>query len=339
MEKTIEVKNLIKIYKREIVAVNNISFSVHKEEIFGFLGPNGAGKSTTIKILIGLIKPTNGKLFLNGIDIAKQPWQIKQNAGYAAQETAIDDRLTCLENIYLQGHFYHLPKEEIRRRSEEVLKMFNLFNRRNSLADTFSGGMLKRLDIAEALIHRPKILFLDEPTLGLDVQTRQTIWEYIRKLRHDNQMTIFLTTHYMEEADALCDRVAIIDQGEIKAIDSPEKLKQQIGGDIITVNFSAADNGKIQNVLMEVRQIPRVKEVDLGRSEIYQIIVSQKGDKIIPEIFSICQKNKVSINSIRLKRPSLEDVYLHFTGRTIQEKEGSKEDLMKTRMMRHRLRR
>ena len=217
--------------------------------------------------------------------------------------------------------------------------MFDLFDRKNNLADTFSGGMLKRLDIAEALIHRPKVLFLDEPTLGLDVQTRQIIWEYIRNLRHHNQMTIFLTTHYMEEADALCDRVAVIDEGKIKAIDSPENLKQQIGGDIITVNFSEVSNGKIQKMLGEVRQIPQVKKVNLGRDKIYQIVVSQRGDKIIPEIFSISQRNGIGIDSIRLKRPSLEDVYLHFTGRTIQEKEESRESLIKTRIMKRKLRR
>ncbi|MCD6317786.1 ATP-binding cassette domain-containing protein [Candidatus Aerophobetes bacterium] len=339
MEKAIEVKNLTKIYKGGIVAVNNISFYVNKGEIFGFLGPNGAGKSTTIKVLIGLLRPTRGELFLNGVDIVKHPEQIKRDTGYAAQETAIDDRLTCLENIYLQGRFYHLSREEIEKRSEEVLKMFDLFDRKNNLALTFSGGMLKRLDIAEALIHRPKVLFLDEPTLGLDVQTRQTIWEYIRNLRRRNQMTIFLTTHYMEEADALCDRVAVIDEGKIKAIDSPENLKQQIGGDIITVNFSEVSNGKIQKVLGEVRQIPQVKKVNLGRDKIYQIVVSQRGDKIIPEIFSISQRNGININSIRLKRPSLEDVYLHFTGRTIQEKEESRESLIKTRIMKRKLRR
>jgi len=339
MEKVIEVRNLTKIYKGGIIAVSDIFFSVNKGEIFGFLGPNGAGKSTTIKVLIGLLRPTRGKLFLSGIDIVKHPEQIKRDTGYAAQETAIDDRLTCLENIYLQGHFYHLSRREIKKRSEEVLKMFDLFDRRNNLAGTFSGGMLKRLDIAEALIHRPKILFLDEPTLGLDVQTRQIIWEYIRDLRHQNEMTIFLTTHYMEEADALCDRVAIIDQGEIKAIDTPENLKQQIGGDIVTVSFSEVSDGKVQKVLEKIRQIPQVREVSPGKDKIYQIVVSQRGDKIIPEIFSISQKNEVSINSIRLKRPSLEDVYLHFTGRTIQEEEENRENLIKTRIMKRRLRR
>ena len=339
MEKAIEVQNLTKIYKEGIVALKNISFSVERGEIFGFLGPNGAGKSTTIKVLIDLLKPTQGELFLNGIDIIKHPEEIKLNIGYASQETAIDDRLTCLENIYLQGHLYHLSRREIKKRSEEVLKMFHLFERRDDLAANFSGGMLKRLDIAEALIHRPKILFLDEPTLGLDVQTRQVIWEYIRNLRHQYEMTIFLTTHYMEEADALCDRVAIIDQGKIKALNTSENLKQGIGGDIITVSFPEDNNEKVQKVVKKIKQIPQVKEVNLGKDRIYQIIVSQRGDKIIPEIFSLSQNNKININSIRLKRPSLEDVYLHFTGRTIREKEENRENLLKTRTMKRRIRR
>jgi len=339
MEKAIEVQNLTKIYKEGIVALKNISFSVEKGEIFGFLGPNGAGKSTTIKVLIGLLRPTRGELFLNGIDIIKHPEEIKLNIGYASQETAIDDRLTCLENIYLQGHLYHLSRREIKKRSEEVLKMFHLFERRDDLAANFSGGMLKRLDIAEALIHRPKILFLDEPTLGLDVQTRQVIWEYIRNLRHQYEMTIFLTTHYMEEADALCDRVAIIDQGKIKALNTSENLKQGIGGDIITVSFPEDNNEKVQKVVKKIKQIPQVKEVNLGKDRIYQIIVSQRGDKIIPEIFSLSQNNKININSIRLKRPSLEDVYLHFTGRTMREKEENRENLLETRIMKRKIRR
>lgn len=339
MQKAIEVQNLTKVYKGGVTAVKDISFSVEKGEIFGFLGPNGAGKSTTIKVLIDLLKPTGGELFLNGVDIIKHPEEIKLNIGYASQEIAIDDRLTCLENIYLQGHLYHLSRREIKKRSEEVLKMFHLFDRRDDLTANFSGGMLKRLDIAEALIHRPKILFLDEPTLGLDVQTRQVIWEYIRNLRHHYEMTIFLTTHYMEEADALCDRVAIIDQGKIKALNTSENLKQGIGGDIITVSFSKDDNEKVQEVVKKIRQIPQIKKINLGKNEIYQIIVSQRGDKIIPEIFSLSQNNKVNINSIRLKRPSLEDVYLHFTGRTMREREENRENLLKTRMMKRRIRR
>jgi len=338
MSSAIEVHNLTKVYRGGIVAVDDVSFTVEGGEIFGFLGPNGAGKSTTIKVLIGLLRPTKGRLLINGIDIVKQPAEIKRATGYAAQETAIDDRLTCMENIYLQGRFYHLSKHEIRERSTDILKMFDLYERRNDLTATFSGGMLKRLDIAEALIHRPQILFLDEPTLGLDVQTRKVIWEYVKRLREEQRMTIFLTTHYMEEADALCDRVAIIDRGKIKALDRPDTLKAQIGGDIIIARFSVLD-GRIPQVLESIRGLPQVQEIEPKQEGTYWIIVSRDGDKIIPEIFSLCDQDGVSIESISLKKPSLDDVYLHFTGREIREEGGSSEAHIKALIMRGRIRR
>jgi len=334
----IEVYNLTKIYRGGIVAVDDISFSVERGEIFGLLGPNGAGKSTTIKVLIGLLRPTQGRLLLKGIDIIKSPREIKQLTGYAAQETAIDDRLTCLENIYLQGRFYHLSRREIVERSRGVLEMFDLYERRGDLADTFSGGMLKRLDIAEALIHRPQILFLDEPTLGLDVQTRKAIWEYIERLREEQGMTIFLTTHYMEEADALCDRVAIIDHGQIKALDRPENLKTQIGGDIIIARF-VTPNGQASHALESIKELPQVRRIEPQRDGTYRIVVGQEGDKLIPEIFVLCERDGISIESVSLKKPSLDDVYLHFTGREIREEEGSREDHVKARIMRGRSRR
>jgi len=338
MSSAIEVHNLTKVYRGGILAVDDISFTVERGEIFGLLGPNGAGKSTTIKVLIGLLKPTRGRLLLNGIDILKNPEKIKRVTGYAAQETAIDDRLTCMENIYLQGRFYHLSRREILERSREVLKMFDLYERRNALTATFSGGMLKRLDIAEALIHRPQILFLDEPTLGLDVQTRKVIWEYIERLRAEQGMTIFLTTHYMEEADALCDRVAIIDQGKIKALDSPGSLKAEIGGEIITARLSELGR-QAPPVLKSLGELPQVKRIEPGRNGVYRIVVGQDGEKVIPEIFALCERDGVSIESISLKKPSLDDVYLHFTGREIREEEGSQEAHVKARIMRGRSRR
>ncbi len=334
----IEVYNLTKVYRGGVLAVDDISFTVERGEIFGFLGPNGAGKSTTIKVLIGLLKPTKGRLLINGIDITKHPGEIKRATGYAAQETAIDDRLTCMENIYLQGRFYHLSKRTILERSAEVLKMFDLYDRRNDLTATFSGGMLKRLDIAESLIHRPRILFLDEPTLGLDVQTRKVIWEYIKRLREEQGMTIFLTTHYMEEADALCDRVAIIDRGKIKALDKPEALKAQIGGEIVIARFSSMD-GRIPQALEAIRALPQVRGIEPKRDGAYWIIVSQDGDKLIPEIFSRCSQAGVSLESISLKKPSLDDVYLHFTGREIRAEEGGAEAHIKARIRMGRIRR
>lgn len=338
-QSAIEVYNLTKVYRGGVLAVDDISFTVERGEIFGFLGPNGAGKSTTIKVLIGLLKPTKGRLLINGVDITKHPAEIKRATGYAAQETAIDDRLTCMENIYLQGRFYHLSKREILQRSTEILEMFDLYDRRNDLTATFSGGMLKRLDIAEALIHRPQILFLDEPTLGLDVQTRKVIWEYIKRLREEQGMTIFLTTHYMEEADALCDRVAIIDRGKIKALDQPETLKAQIGGEIVIGRFSTL-NGQIPQALEEaIRGLPQVRGIEPKQEGIYWIVVSQDGDKLIPEIFSLSAQAGVSLESISLKKPSLDDVYLHFTGREIRAEEVSLEAHIKARIRMGRIRR
>lgn len=337
MSRTIEVTDLVKVYRNGVRAVDGISFSVGKGEIFGFLGPNGAGKSTTIKILIGLVNATEGKLLVNGIDITKHPTEIKTATGYASQETAIDDRLTAWENITLQGHYYHLTGQEIRTRSEEILKMFDLYERRNDIAETFSGGMLKRLDIAEALIHQPQILFLDEPTLGLDVQTRKVIWTYIKRLREEHGMTIFLTTHYMEEADTLCDRVTIIDRGTIKAIDRPEALKTQLGGDVISISFG--DDADPASVLERINQVPQVLTIEKNGNGTHRIMVSEEGERIVPQLFSLCEKEGITIDAISLKKASLDDVYLHYTGHAMRDADENKEAHFKARMMRGRARR
>ena len=338
MLKVIEVENLVKIYSNGTRAVDGISFSVDEKEIFGFLGPNGAGKSTTIKTLVGLIRPTSGVMRLGGVDIRKHPGEIKRQTGYASQETAIDDRLTGWENITLQGHYYHLPSREIAERSKEVLEIFDMYERRNDLADSYSGGMLKRLDIACALIHRPQILFLDEPTLGLDVQTRQVIWHYIEHLREEEGMTIFITTHYMEEADSLCRRLAIIDHGRIVALDTPGALKAKIGGDIVTVRF-ASENGKLNTLLSSIRSLPRVKKINATEEGIHRIMVEQSGDQLVPEIIRAADEQNVGVQSIRLKRPTLDDVYLHFTGHEIREEKGDREAQGKARRMKSRARR
>jgi len=337
MNTAIEVEGLVKVYRGGVRAVDGISFSIREREIFGFLGPNGAGKSTTIKCVIGLLRPTSGTIRVLGKDVRRDPGAVKRNIGYAAQETAVDDRLTGWENLYLQGRFYHLSRREIRRRGEEVLKLFGLWERRNDTADTYSGGMLKRLDIACALIHRPRILFLDEPTLGLDVQTRKTIWDYIERLRSEHGMTIFLTTHYMEEADVLSDRVAIIDRGRIVALDRPGALKAGIGGDLITVRFSTGDG--LELLLRSLKALPGVREIREAQDGIHRIVVEKNGDQLIPEIVRLAQDHGIGIHSIRLKRPTLDDVYLHYTGRQIREAEGSREELIRSRVMARRIRR
>ncbi len=337
MEEIIRIENLRKIYSNGVEAVKNVSFSIKRGEIFGFLGPNGAGKTTTIKVIIGLLRATSGKVYIDGIDISKNPNGVRNLIGYASQETSVDDNLTGFENLFIQGKLYHIPLKEIEERGKELLTLFNLWDRRFDLVSTYSGGMRKRLDISLALIHRPKILFLDEPTLGLDIQTRVSIWDYIRRLRCDFGMTIFLTTHYMEEADELCDRVTIIDMGEIKAIDKPGKLKEIIGGDIIT--FTLKNSSNKETFLENIRTLQSVNNVKLLQNGIYQVIVTQNGDRLIPEIFKIANEMSVEIDSVRLKRPSLDDVYLYFTGKTIRETEESKEDIIKRNITIRRARR
>src|ERR1035438_2072807 len=237
MNNIIDAQGLTKVFPGGLIAVNDVSFSVKEGEIFGFLGPNGAGKSTTIAMLTTLIKPTKGTAWVTGIDIIKQPYQARLAIGYVSQDLAIEDALTGYENLKLQAGFYHIPKAEAAKRIKEVLEMVELTDRAKDKGETYSGGMRKRLDIACGLIHRPKLLFLDEPTLGLDIQTRREIWKYINHLREEIKMTIFLTTHYMDEADSLCDRIAIIDKGAIKVCDKPSVLKKLLGNGIVEFSF------------------------------------------------------------------------------------------------------
>lgn len=232
MQTIIEAQGLTKVYSGGIVAVDNVSFSVKEGEIFGFLGPNGAGKSTTIALLTTLLSPTKGTATINGIDITKHPYQARLELGFVSQDLAVEDALSGFDNLRLQAGFYHLTRAETRDRIAEVLKMVDLSHRAKDKVETYSGGMRKRLDIACGLIHRPRILFLDEPTLGLDIQTRREIWKYVNHLREEIRMTIFLTTHYMDEADSLCDRIAIIDRGVIKTLNTPSALKEEIRNEV-----------------------------------------------------------------------------------------------------------
>ncbi|MGC9002853.1 MAG: ATP-binding cassette domain-containing protein [Dictyoglomus sp.] len=332
--KVIEVKDLAKTYYSpfgNIEAVKGISFEVEEGEIFGFLGPNGAGKSTTIMMLTTLVKPTKGTAKILGYDVVHQPNEVRRVIGYVSQDLTVDDTLTGWENMYLQGRFYHLPKEVIKQRSEELLKLLRLYERAKDKAETYSGGMRKRLDIAMGLIHRPKILFLDEPTLGLDVQTRQDIWEYVQKIRKENGMTIFLTTHYMEEADSLCDRIAIIDKGEIKALDTPRRLKDSIGGDLISLKISNESLEEISKFLEKVKTLEVVKNIT-SQDGRYTVVASN-AEKLIPVIFSIAYESNINISSITMKKPSLDDVYLAYTGKEFRDEEGSKEDAMRMRRL------
>ncbi|NLG80344.1 MAG: ATP-binding cassette domain-containing protein, partial [Firmicutes bacterium] len=263
----IDVQELRKTYPGGIEAVKGISFQVMKGEVFGFLGPNGAGKSTTIMMLTTLLRPTGGTAVINGFDIAKAPYEVRMQLGYVSQDLAVDDNLTGRENLRLQAGFYHIPKDQVNARINEVLELVGLADRADHLVESYSGGMRKRLDIACGLIHRPRVLFLDEPTLGLDIQTRREIWRHIERLRRENSMTMFLTTHYMEEADTLCDRIAIIDRGVIKAIGSPGALKAQLGGDVIYIRFDEAHADRIGETVEALRALPEVKEIRARRDD------------------------------------------------------------------------
>ncbi|HEY4680658.1 MAG TPA: ATP-binding cassette domain-containing protein [Nitrosarchaeum sp.] len=310
---SVETRSLSKSFGT-VDAVNDISFAVESGEIFGFLGPNGAGKSTTIMILTTLLKPTSGQALVSGFDVMTQPKQVRQSIGYVQQESTVDEYLTGRENLLLQARLNHIPKDQINKRIDEVLELIELSDKQNDPVVTYSGGMRKRLDIAGGLLHHPKVLFLDEPTVGLDIQTRRKIWEYIKKIHKEFEMTIFLTTHYMEEADQLCDRIGIIDHGKIQVIDSPENMKNAMGNEVISLTF---ENGNSDDFLSQLRQIDLIKKINEDNNKL-TIFVS-KGTEVIPKIFQISSDLQIKILSLSLTQPTLDDVFISYTGREIRD--------------------
>ena len=310
---SVETRSLSKSFGT-VTAVNDISFAVESGEIFGFLGPNGAGKSTTIMILTTLLKPTSGQALVFGFDVMTQPKQVRQSIGYVQQESTVDEYLTGRENLLLQARLNHIPKDQINKRIDEVLELIELSDKQNDPVVTYSGGMRKRLDIAGGLLHHPKVLFLDEPTVGLDIQTRRKIWEYIKKIHKEFEMTIFLTTHYMEEADQLCDRIGIIDHGKIQVIDSPENMKNAMGNEVISLTF---ENGNSDDFLSQLRQIDLIKKINEDNNKL-TIFVS-KGTEVIPKIFQISSDLQIKILSLSLTQPTLDDVFISYTGREIRD--------------------
>ena len=314
---SIETKSLSKSFG-DLKAVDDISFNVENGEIFGFLGPNGAGKTTTIMILTTLLKPTSGQGLVSGFDVRTHPKQVRQSIGYVQQETTVDEYLTGRENLLLQARLNHIPKDKIENRIDEILELIELSEKQNKAVVTYSGGMRKRLDIAGGLLHRPKVLFLDEPTVGLDIQTRRKIWEYIKKIRKEFGITIFLTTHYMEEADQLCDRIGIIDGGKIQVIDSPQNLKSAMGKEVISLTIENGDAEK--DFLSELGKIELINKINQDQNKI--TLFASKGTEVIPRIFQISSDLKVKINSISLTQPSLDDVFISYTGHEIRDDDG-----------------
>ncbi len=322
----IEVENLTRNFNG-FVAVDNVSFSILSGEILGLLGPNGAGKTTIISMLATLLRPTSGSALVNGFEISKKEDDVRKSIGVVFQDPSLDEELTAYENMDFHGRLYRIPKIVRQQRIVDLLKLVELDERKNSFVKTFSGGMRRRLEIARGLLHEPTVLFLDEPTLGLDPQTRNHLWAYIEQLNKEKGITIILTTHYMDEADRLCDRVAIIDKGKIIALDTPEKLKEEIGGDLITIK--SAEREKLYAKLNTLSWVKHVESHD-G----FVTINLENAEKHVAELAQLSATNGIEIDSISIHKPTLEDVFLQFTGRTIREEEVSGKEHM--RMM-HRM--
>jgi ABC-2 type transport system ATP-binding protein len=314
LENAIETNELTRHFNG-LVAVDRLSISVERGEVFGLLGPNGAGKTTTISMLCTILKPTSGRASVNGFDIVKQDTQVRKSIGIVFQDPSIDDRLTGRENLYMHANLYGVPPGEQKSRIDGVLKLVELEDRANDLLRTYSGGMRRRLEIARGLIHYPKVLFLDEPTIGLDPQTREHIWSYIEELRKAHDITMVLTTHYMEEADRLSDRIAIMDYGKIVASGTPSGLKETLEGDVITVKTKDAD--RLSSMLAGTAGILRANVVN-DRLE----VTVRGGRALLPRIVETATKSGVFVESLSLREPNLEDVFLHYTGRAIRPEGG-----------------
>lgn len=312
----IKVENLTKRFNG-ITAVDNISFEVEEGTIFGFLGPNGAGKTTTINILCTLLSPTSGKAYIAGHDCMKESAAVRKAIGIVFQDTTLDKDLTAYENLIFHAYLYNVPKDEMKQRVSDVLRFVGLHERKDDLVKKFSGGMKRRLEVARGLIHRPRVLFLDEPTLGLDPQSRTNLWEFITELPKKHNVTIFMTTHYMEEAE-VCNRIAIIDKGKIIAMGSPEELKRMVSGDVVYIR--TADNVHAKQEIEKLLNTP----VSEKEGELY--MTCDMGDTCIPEMI---RKIGEKVLSVRLQRPTLNDVFLKLTGKAIRGEEASPEEGVK----------
>jgi len=318
MKATIEAEDLTKKFD-DFVAVDHISFAVQDGEIFGFLGPNGAGKSTTIKMLITILNPTSGQARICGYDVLRQRDDVRRHIGIVFQDPSIDRFLTGKENLDFHGMIYHMDKKTRESRISEVLNLLDLKNKENTPIKDCSGGIQRRFEVARGFMAHPRVLFLDEPTIGLDIQARRTLWEYIKKLNKDNGITIILTTHYIEEADYLCDRVGIIDHGKIIAIDSPQRLKESVGIDLILMEIA---NGNNEDFIASLKRLERVKNIEQHRNLLELSVDSvEGGDGRVLELLGLASRHGVSVTSIDSHKPSLEDAFLHYTGKTIRESE------------------
>jgi ABC-2 type transport system ATP-binding protein len=330
-EDVIKVEGLTKVFNHSLTAVDHINFSVKHGEIFGFLGPNGAGKTTTISMLITVLKPTEGKATILGGDIAKQSLDVRGAIGVVPQEYTADEDLTGYENILLCADLYGIPRSVSKKRALDLLKLIELTAFKDKRVQTYSGGMRRRLELACGLINRPKVLFLDEPTLGLDVQTRVATWNYVKMLKKEFGMTLFLTTHYLEEADALCDRIAIIDHGKIVVIGTPAELKDSLGGDIITLAIQKDTD--ITDLISKIEHVNDVKKENGS-----YIVKTANGEATAPLIIEALRANGHVVTKLSLAKPTLNDVYMEFTGKSMRDAEESRDNVFRQRIAMRRAR-
>lgn len=315
-EATIVAQGVSKTFSGTVRAVEEVSFAVGPGEAFGFLGPNGAGKTTTVSMLTGNLAPTAGRATVDGVDVFHHPSEIKRRIGLVFQESTADSDLTGRENLELAAALFEVPRREARARIDALLERMQIGDAADRLARTYSGGMRRRLELAVGIIHSPSVLFLDEPTLGLDPQGRAGFWRYVQELRREHGMTVFVTTHYLDEADTICERIAIIDHGRIVATGSPSELKDRLGGDVVTVRPLEAAPA-LETVL---RQLPSV--VSVAAQDGAFRVKAPRGEELIPGLVEACTRAGVRLSGVSLKRPSLDEVFLEFTGREFREDEG-----------------
>jgi len=334
----IRTQSLSKIFPGNIKAVDGIDFEVNAGEIFGFLGPNGAGKTTTIKMLNTLIWPTSGTATVAGFDIIKSPAEVRKRIGYVAQDVGVDEHATGRENLTLYGHFYRLDSKNIKQRVKEIFELVDLSGSEDRMVSTYSGGMRKRLDLAMGIIHQPEIIFLDEPTTGLDPQTRAHIWDYIRNLAKTMGVTIFLTTQYMDEADQLADRIAIIDLGKIIATGTPDELKKSIGGDVVMLSPCVFKDEECKEFIRRSESVLSGKPFVTGTkaTDGELAVYVNDGRSAIPSIMQLLASQGIDVKTISMSRPSLDDVFLKYTGRTIRAQQGAPTTIAQLRRRRNR---
>ncbi|MGI0053294.1 MAG: ATP-binding cassette domain-containing protein [Thermoplasmata archaeon] len=309
-------EGLVKVYPGGVRAVDGVSFRVAPGEVFGFLGPNGAGKTTTVSMLSAGLRPTQGRAVIDGIEVGADPGEIKRKIGVIFQESTADGDLTGRENLEVAAGCYGISRGDGRRRAEDLIGQMHLADAADRYAKTYSGGMRRRLELAVGLVHSPRVLFLDEPTLGLDPQGRAGFWSFIDKLRRQAGMTVFVTTHYLDEADTMCDRIAIIDHGKIVATGTPNELKNRLGGDV--VSFRMAEGAR--DITDLLRPLPGVSSI--RKQEVTYRVKCSSGETLVPLAVEACSRAGVGVLGVTVKRPSLDEVFLEFTGREFREEEG-----------------